>query len=98
LLNRLQRFFNSTLISYNTGSTTITLNGSGVGNLITGFSLTTLAPDATIVPGTVTITAPGPTIYTDPSEDGTLSPSGSINYATGQITISAQANQAVSAV
>ncbi len=43
------------------------------------------------------ITAPGPTLFTDPAEDGTLSPSGSINYATGAITIAAQAGQAVSA-
>lgn len=94
LLGRLTRYFNSLSASY--GSvTTITLNGSGVGNLLTGFSLQT---NGNIVPGTVTITAPGPTIYTDPAMDGTLSPTGSINYATGQITILAQAGMAVSAV
>lgn len=93
-LNRLQRFFDSTSISYNSGSTTITLDGSGNGNLITGFSLES---NAGIVPGTVTITAPGPTIYTDPAQDGTLSPSGSINYASGDITIAAEAGNAVSA-
>lgn len=97
LIGRLQRFFNSTIISYNTGSITITLNGSGAGNLLTGFSLTANAPNASIVPGSVTITAPGPTVYTDPSEDGSLSPSGSINYATGAIVIAAQAGNAVSA-
>lgn len=95
LLNRLRRFFNSTSVSYNSGSTTITLNGTGVGNLLTGFSL---QANGNIVPGSVTITAPGPTVYTDPAMDGTLSPTGSINYASGQITIAAQANQAVSAV
>jgi hypothetical protein len=95
LLNRLTRFFNSLSTAYNAGSTTITLNGSGVGNLITGFSLET---NASIVPGSVTITAPGPTVYTDPDEDGTLSPSGSINYSTGVITIAAEAGSAVSAV
>ena len=92
-LSRLQRFFNSSVSSY--GSTaTITLNGSGVGNLLTGFSLQS---SGSIIPGSVTITAPGPTVYTDPSEDGTLSPSGSINYASGQITILAEAGNAVSA-
>lgn len=93
LLTRLQRFFDSTNASYNTGSTTITLDGSGVGNLITGFSLET---NATLVPGSVIITAPGPTVYTD-NGDGTLSPSGSINYASGEITIAAEAGNAVSA-
>lgn len=95
LLTRLKRFFNSTSASYNSGSTTITLDGSGVGNLLTGFGL---QANGNIVPGSVTITAPGPTLYTDPAMDGTLSPSGSINYASGQITIAAQAGQMVSAV
>lgn len=94
LLNRLKRYFDSTSTSYNSGSTTITLNGSGEGNLLTGFSLQT---NGNIVPGSVTITAPGPTVYTDPAMDGTLSPSGSINYATGAITIAAEAGNAVSA-
>lgn len=97
LLNRTQRFFNSLLISYNTGSTTITLDGSGNGNLLTGFSITTKAPDAALVPGFVVITAPGPTVFTDPAEDGTLSPSGTINYSTGAISIPSQAGAAVSA-
>lgn len=92
LLGRLQRFFNSNSISYNTNTTTITLDGSGNGNIITGFSLQT---NATIVPGTVTITAPGPTVYTDPAMNGTLSPSGTINYGTGAIVIAAAAGQAV---
>lgn len=90
LLTRLIRFFDS-------GSSTIVLDGSGAGNLITGFSLDTLSPNASIVPGTVTITAPGPTVYTDPSEDGTLSPSGTINYANGDIFIAAEAGNAVTA-
>ncbi len=103
LLGRLKRYFNSNNASYTPGGVvpyTITLNGSGVGNLLSGtysngtssFSLQT---NGNIVPGSVTITAPGPTIYTDPAMDGTLSPTGSINYATGQITIAAQANQPV---
>lgn len=93
-LGRLTRFFNSTLSSYNTGSTTITLNGSGAGNLLTGFSLQT---NGNIVPGSVTITV-GLNVYTDPAMDGTLSPSGSINYASGAIVIAAEAGNAASAV
>lgn len=94
-LGRLKRFFSSTLSSYNTASTTITLDGSGNGNILTGFSLQT---NGNIVPGTVTITAAGPTLYTDPAMNGTLSPSGSINYASGAITILAQAGNPVSAI
>ena len=94
LLNRLKRFFNSTSTSYNSGSTTIILSVAGVGNILTGFTLQT---NGNIVPGTVTITNGG-NIYTDPAMDGSLSPSGSINYATGQITIVAEAGNAVSAV
>src|ERR1700719_2254423 len=92
LLNRLSRFFNSTSTSYNTGSTTITLDGSGHGNIITGFSLQI---NASIFPGTVILVASGgPTTYTDPTEDGFLTPTGTggpntINYATGAILIPA---------
>lgn len=93
LLTRLRRFFNSTSTAYNSGSTTITLDGSGNGNILTGFSLQT---NGNIFPGSVTITAPGPTVFTDPNMDGTLSPSGTINYATGAITIAAEAGAAVS--
>lgn len=93
-LNRLQRYFDSTIVSYNTGSTTILLDGSGNGNLLTGFGLTTLAPNASIVPGTVDING----AFTDPAMDGTLSPSGSINYATGAFTIAALAGMAVTAI
>src|ERR1700758_1731894 len=39
LIGRLRRFFNSTSTAYNSGSTTITLDGSGNGNILTGFSL-----------------------------------------------------------
>ncbi len=92
LLGRLKRFFNSLSSAY--GSiTTITLSGSGAGNILTGFSLQT---NGNIVPGSVTITAPGPTVYTDPAMDGTLSPSGTINYATGAILIAAASGLAVS--
>lgn len=94
-LSRLSRFVNTLISSYGTPVTTITLDGAGAGNLITGFSLQT---NASIVPGSVTITAPGPTLYTDPAMDGTLSPSGTINYATGAIVILAEAGNAVSAM
>ena len=95
LLGRLRRYFDSLISSYNSGSTTITLSGAGEGNLITGFSL---QPNGDIIPGTVTITAPGPTVYTDPGMDGILSPSGTINYASGAIVIIAEAGNAVSAI
>lgn len=92
--SRLTRYFDSTSLSYNTsGSTTITLNGSGVGNILSGFSLQV---DGNIVIGSAVITAPGPTVYTD-NGDGTLSTSGTINYASGVITIAAEAGNAVSA-
>lgn len=87
-LGRLTRIFNS-------GATTITLDGSGNGNLITGFSLQS---HANIVPGSLTITAPGPVTYTDPSMNGTLSPSGTINYASGEINIAALAGISITAM
>jgi hypothetical protein len=96
LLTRLQRFFNSTLSSYNSGSTTITLDGAGVGNLLTGFSLQT---NGSIIPGSVTITDTVSTIvYTDPNENGTLIPNGTINYATGVVTIPAAAGHTITAI
>jgi len=93
-LGRLTRYFNSLSAAYGS-TTTITLDGSGNGNLLIGFLLQT---NGNIVPGSVTITAPGPTVFTDPGMDGSLSPSGTINYATGAITILAKAGVAVSAV
>lgn len=96
LLGRLQRYFDSNSNAYNSGSVTITLNGSGVGNILTGFSLQS---DGNIVPGTVTITDTiNANVYTDPALDGTLSPSGTINYATGVITIVASAGNTVRVV
>jgi hypothetical protein len=94
LLGRLQRYFNSSSTSYNSGSTTISFDGSGNANLITGWSLQT---NANIVPGSVTIVGSvGPVTYTDPTKDGYLTPTGTggpntINYATGAILIPAQA-------
>lgn len=61
---------------------------AGAGNLLSAIS----APStASITPGTVSITV-GANTYTDPSKDGTLvgapAGTGTINYATGAITIS----------
>lgn len=94
-LGRLTRFFSSTISSYSSVST-ITLNGSGAGNLLTGFSLQS---DGNIVPGSVTITIGG-NVYTDPNQNGTLTgPNpGTINYATGAIVIPAEAGNNASAI
>jgi len=98
-LCRLQRFFNSTITSY--GSIpTITLDGSGNGNLLSGFPLQTTG---NIVPGTVTLTDTITSIvYTDPTMDGFLTPTGTggpntINYATGSIHIPSAAGDTISA-
>jgi hypothetical protein len=99
----LERYFNSTSVSYNTGTTTITLDGSGNGNILNNASWT-LQPNASLVPGTVTLVASGgPTTYTDPTMDGYLTPTGTsgpntINYGTGAILIPAQAGNTVSAI
>jgi hypothetical protein len=86
-LNRLQRYFNSSSLSYSATSS-ITLS-SGAANILTGFSLQS---NGNIIPGTVTIVDTSASVtYTDPAMNGTLSgsPSGSgtINYASGAITI-----------
>lgn len=97
-LNRLKRFFNSTSVSYNSGPTTFVLDGTGNGNLLVNASWT-LQADGNIVSGSVTITV-GANVYTDPSEDGTLTgPNpGTINYATGAFQIPAEAGNAASAM
>ena len=99
LLGRLTRFFNSTMSSYNPGvpfSAIITLDSGGNGNILTGYAGFSLQVNGNIVPGTVHIVDSVTVVaYTDPSMDGTLTPSGSINYATGSITILAEANQSV---
>lgn len=97
-LDRLTRYFNSTIKTYFTGATP-SLNGSGIGNLLTDFSL---EPNGSIVPGSVTITV-GLNVYTDITEDGYLTPTGTggvnlINYSSGQITIPAEAGNNYSAV
>lgn len=93
LLTRLRRFFNSNSTSYNSGSSTILLNGSGQGNILTGFSLET---NAGLSIGSITIVDIVSAItYTDPAMNGKLSPSGNINYASGAIAIAAAAGHTV---
>ena len=92
-LGRLERYFDS-------GSVTITLDGSGNGNLISGFSL---EATGSIVPGTVTLVSSTPVTYTDPTEDGYLTPTGTggpntINYASGAILIPAESGNTITAV
>lgn len=95
LLTRLQRFFNSNSASY---SSTATINlTAGAANILTGFSLQT---NGNIIPGSVTITdTTSGNVYTDPSMDGTLvgapGGTGTINYATGAITISGGAGNTI---
>lgn len=105
-LGRLQRYFDSTSAAF-TGtvvnpSYTISFNGSGNANLLGPYTNATpvsfsLQSNGAIVPGSVTITGSvGPVVYTDPTEDGYLTPTGTggpntINYSTGAIHIPAQA-------
>jgi hypothetical protein len=96
-LTRLTRFFKSTSTSY---SSTSTINlVAGAANILTGFGLET---NGNIVLGSITIvdTTAGKT-YTDPSMDGTLigapSGTGTVNYASGAITISAGAADTINA-
>src|SRR6202167_2410116 len=113
-LNRLERYFNSTLQPYTGPSPPykITLDGSGNGNLLTGPYLNATMPptsvalqaNGNIIPGSVTIVgSTGPVTYTDPTMDGYLTPTGTggpntIDYATGAILIPAQAGSTVTAV
>lgn len=97
LLNRLKRFFNSTSTSYSSTSTFALI--AGAGNILTGFSLETFG---NIVPGSVTIiNVTVAQTYTDAAMDGTLNGNlggtGTINYATGAITITGGAGNSVSA-
>jgi len=99
-LGRGTRYFNSTSVSYSLTST-ITLDVDGIGNILTGFSLQT---NGGVIPGTVTLVGfLGSVTYTDPTMDGYLTPTGTLGvntiiYASGQITIPAQANQTVTAI
>lgn len=98
-LARLTRFFNSASTAYiPTANATFALV-AGAGNLFTGFLL---APNGNIVPGTVTITdTTTGDVYTDPGLQGILvgipAGTGTINYATGDITITGGATDLISA-
>ena len=100
-LCRLQRFFNSTSIVYNPSGGVITFDISGNANLLGGFGLQT---NGNIIPGSVTIVGSvGPVTYTDLTKDGYLTPTGTagpntIDYATGDILIPAQAGGTATAI
>lgn len=101
-LVRLTRFFNSNLTAYSSPDPVTGLPVSsfalvaGAGNLFTGF---VLQASGNIVPGSVNIVV-GANTYTDPGMAGILvgapAGSGTINYATGDITISGGGAGAVS--
>lgn len=98
LLTRLRRYFDSQELFYNPGgTTTITLDGSGTGNILTGFTGSGLEATAQLIPTLVSISNGGKT-YIDPDGDGSLEDAtvpgvsvGSVNYTTGDITILALA-------
>ena len=97
LLGRLRRYFDSTSISYSS-TATIALS-SGAANLLTGFSLQT---NGNIVPGSVIINnVTNPQQYTDPGLMGvlvgSLGGSGTINYASGAITIAGGGGDSINA-
>ena len=101
-LNRLQRFWNSLSVSYNTTGTTTQTLSSGAGNLFTGFTGFTFEVDAQLVPGSITINDETASItYTDPEANGILvgdpSGSGTVNYITGAITIAAGGSDVIDA-
>lgn len=104
LLNRLMRFFNSISASYNptVPIVPITLGGGGTGNLLTGFTnLLTKSPNASLVPGSISIVdSTGPQTYTDNSAGiltGSLGGSGTVNYSTGAFVITGGAGHTVTA-
>ncbi len=103
LLGRLTKYFDSNNEAFNPGfstTTTQTLSASGAGNLLTGFTGASLESTATLKPLTVVVTGVVSTIdYTDAGlGDGTLSPSGTINYTSGEIIIAAESSNTVTAV
>src|SRR5437868_5219264 len=95
LLGRLQRFFNSLSAAY-TSFTDGLFDGTGKTNLFTGAGSFHLEANATLVPGSLTLTdvATGE-VYTDLLMNGTLQGSlgntGTINYSTGAIVIATSA-------
>jgi hypothetical protein len=95
---RLQRFFNSTISSYKPTNNTIVLV-AGAANILTGFA--TFQTNAQLVPGSITIIdiTAGNT-YTDNSLGiltGVPAGTGTVNYATGTITITGGAGDTISA-
>lgn len=102
-LARLERYFNSTIASYNPGSTTITLGndggGNGTGNLLTGF--TALESTATLALDSITITdSTSSDVYADNGLGiltGSPTGSGTINYASGAFVIAGAAGHTVTA-
>jgi Ubiquitin-activating enzyme E1 FCCH domain len=105
ILNRLQRFFNSAVASY--GSITSFNLVSGQGNLLTAFSLlpngNATMQNGNIIPGSVTFTDSNTgDIYTDPGMNGNLlgtpAGSGTIDYASGVITIVGGASDTINTV
>lgn len=89
LLGRLRRFINS---SATYGSFSITMDGAGNGNILTSFNL---QANGSIIPGIFLVDTTTLVVYTDPLANGTLSPSGTINYSTGSITIAAAAGHSM---
>ncbi len=88
-LTRLARFFNSLSTAYIPAANSTLNLVAGSANILTGFSLQT---NGNIIPGTVIIhNQTVAQTYTDPAMDGTLTGNiggtGTINYATGDITI-----------
>jgi len=101
LWGRLQRFFNSNSTVYNTGTATLTLDANGQGNILINTSWA-LQVNSSIEPGNVIIIdSTGPQTYTDLHADGTLQGSsggtGTINYASGSITIVGGAGHSITA-
>lgn len=95
--SRLLRWFDSTNSAY--GSTSSINLVAGAANILTDFSLES---SGNIIPGTVTIiNTTVPQTYTDPAKNGNLTGSiggtGTINYATGAITITGGAANAITA-
>lgn len=96
-LTRLRRFFDSTNTSY--GSITSFVLVAGAGNLLTAFGLQT---NGNIEPGSIHITdATSGNVYSDNSLGvltGVPGGTGTINYATGAITISGGAGNTINTV
>ena len=98
---RLTRYFDSTSTAFNPGTTTQAMV-AGAGNILTGFTSSGIQTNATVFPGSVTINnVTVAQAYTDPGAVGvlvgSLGGSGTINYSTGDFTISGGAGNTVNA-